>query len=139
MIAHLSKWVLPVSQPPIRDGAVIVNGKKIQAVGPAREVLPGFQGLICDHSSGAILPGLVNCHAHLEFSALAGHIPPQERWEDWLEAALAKWEALEPAAVETGIVKGIKALRRSGTALVGEVSNTGASLPHLENSLLEYH
>jgi aminodeoxyfutalosine deaminase len=139
MIAHVSKWVLPVSQPPIRDGAVVVRGNEIQAVGPAREVLPGFKGLICEHGAGAILPGLVNCHAHLEFSALAGRIPPQERWEDWLEAALAHREALDPAAVETGIVNGISALRRSGTALVGEVSNTGASLPHLENSAIDYH
>ena len=139
MIAHVSKWVLPVSQPPIPDGAVLVWGHKIVAVGPAREVLPGFKGLICDHGEGAILPGLVNCHAHLEFSALAGCIPPQERWESWLEAALAQREALAPEAVEQGIVQGIEALRRGGTALVGEVSNTGASLKHLENSPLAYH
>jgi cytosine/adenosine deaminase-related metal-dependent hydrolase len=139
MIAHVSKWVLPVSQPPIQEGAVVVQGGQIRAVGPAREVLSDFKGLICDHGSGAILPGLVNCHTHLEFSALAGRIPPQERWEAWLAAALAQREALDPTAVETGIVQGIEALRRSGTALVGEVSNTGASLPHLENSPLAYH
>ena len=109
------------------------------AVGPAREVLPGFKGLICDHGSGAILPGLVNCHAHLEFSALAGRIPPQERWEDWLEATLAHRESLAPAEVEQGILRGIETLRHGGTALVGEVSNTGASLPHLEKSPLAYH
>src|SRR5208337_1853285 len=34
---------------------------------------------------------------------------------------------------------GLEALRRSGTALVGEVSNTGASLKYLENSELAYH
>ncbi|MCX5894167.1 MAG: amidohydrolase family protein [Deltaproteobacteria bacterium] len=112
---------------------------KIRAVGPAREVLPGFKGLICDHGSGAILPGLVNCHAHLEFSALAGRIPPQERWEEWLKATLAQREALDPAQVDQGIIRGIEALHRGGTALVGEVSNTGASLPHLESSPLDYH
>ncbi len=139
MIAHISKWVLPVSQPPIRDGAVLVQRHEILAVGPAREVLPGFKGLICDHGSGAILPGLVNCHTHLEFSALAGQIPPQERWEEWLKAALDQREALAPAQVDQGIIQGIAALRRGGTALVGEVSNTGASLPHLENSPMAYH
>ncbi|MCL4500412.1 MAG: amidohydrolase family protein [Deltaproteobacteria bacterium] len=139
MIAHVSKWVLPVSQPPIRDGAVVVRGREIRAVGPAQEVLSGFKGLICDHGDGAVLPGLVNCHAHLEFSALAGHIPPQKRWEEWLKKTLAKREALDPAQVDQGIIQGISALRQSGTALVGEVSNTGASLPHLEDSSLEYH
>jgi aminodeoxyfutalosine deaminase len=139
MIAHVSKWVLPVSQPPIRDGAVVLEGGQIVAVGPAREVLRGFKGLVCDHGAGAILPGLVNCHVHLEFSALAGRIPPRERWEDWLEATLAQREALTPVEVDQGVLRGLEAMHRSGTALVGEVSNTGASLPHLENSLLEYH
>jgi len=139
MIAHVSRWVLPVSRPPIRDGAVLVRGDEIQAVGPARKVLSGFKGLICDHGSGVILPGLVNCHVHLEFSALAGRIPPQERWEKWLETALAQRETLAPAEIDQGILQGIEALRRSGAALVGEVSNTGASLPHLEKSLLKYH
>ena len=103
MIAHVSKWVLPVSGPPIRDGAVVVAGGRIAAVGPAAEVLTGFSGLICDHGDGAILPGLVNCHVHLEFSALAGKVPPQARWEDWLEATLAAQGALSPAEVEAGI------------------------------------
>ncbi len=139
MIAHVSKWVLPVNRPPIRDGAVLLSRDAIGAVGPAQEVLAGFQGLICDHGSGVILPGLVNCHAHLEFSALAGRIPPLERWEEWLETTLTQREALDPAEVDQGILRGIRALRHGGTALVAEVSNTGASLPHLEKSPLEYH
>ena len=56
-----------------------------------------------------------------------------------METTLAAREALAPAAVDQGILQGIEALRRGGTALVGEVSNTGASLCHLENSPLEYH
>jgi len=139
MIAHVSKWVLPVSGPPIRDGAVVVKGDRIQAVGPAAEILDGFTGLICEHEAGAILPGLVNCHVHLEFSALAGRVAPQERWEDWLEATLAAYGALTPGEVEAGIAGAIDASRRSGTVLVGEVTNTGASWPHLENGPLSYH
>lgn len=139
MIAHVSKWVLPVSGPPIRDGAVVVQGDRIAAVGPAAEVLTGFTGPICDHGDGAILPGLVNCHVHLEFSALAGKVPPQARWEDWLEATLAAYGALSPAEVEAGIGCGVDALRQSGAILVGEVTNTGASWPHLETGPLAYH
>jgi cytosine/adenosine deaminase-related metal-dependent hydrolase len=139
MIAHVSKWVLPVSGAPIPDGAVVVAGGRIAAVGPAAEVLTGFTGLVCDHGDGAILPGLVNCHVHLEFSALAGKVPPQARWEDWLEATLTAQGALSAAGVEAGIGRGIEALRQAGTALVGEITNTGASWPYLETGPLAYH
>ena len=139
MIAHVSKWVLPVSRPPIRDGAVVVEGDRIAAVGPAAEVLSGFTGLVCEHGAGAILPGLVNCHVHLEFSALAGRVPPQSRWEDWLEATLAAYGALTAGEIAAGIPPAIEALRQSGAALVGEVTNTGASWPLLEAGPLSYH
>ncbi len=139
MIAHVSKWVLPVDQPPIRDGAVVVEGDRIAAVGGAAAVLSGFAGLICEHGDGAILPGVVNCHVHLEFSALAGQVSPQGRWEDWLEATLAAQGARSAAEVEAGIGRGVEALRQSGTALVGEVTNTGSSWPHLGAGPLAYH
>jgi aminodeoxyfutalosine deaminase len=139
MIAHLSKWVLPVSGPPIRDGAVVVQGDRIVAVGPAAEVLPGFTGLICETGPGAILPGVVNCHVHLEFSALAGKVPPQSRWEDWLELALAAQGALTAEEIEAAIPQALESLRQSGAALVGEVTNTGSSWPLLKSGPLAYH
>ena len=139
MIAHKGKWVLPVSGDPIRDGAVVVAGDRITAVGPAAEVLADFTGLICDHGDGAILPGVVNCHVHLEFSGLAGRVAPQARWEDWLEAALAAYGALSPPEIEAGIEGAIEALRANGAVLVGEVTNTGASWPHLAHCRLAYH
>lgn len=139
MIAHVSKWVLPVDRPPIRDGAVIVAGDRIDAAGPAAEVLRGFKGLICEHGDGAIMPGVVNSHVHLEFSALAGRVPPQKHWEDWLAATLAAYGEVSPAEVEAGIRRALEALRDSGAALVGEVTNTGASWPFLQNSPISYH
>jgi cytosine/adenosine deaminase-related metal-dependent hydrolase len=127
-----------VSSPPLNDGAVLVAGGRILAVGPASEVLQGFPGPICDHGTGAILPGLVNCHTHLEFSAFAGKIPPQEHWEEWLQKTLDAFPAVNHEERKTGILQGLAALRSNGTALVGDISNTGESLPHLEASPLEY-
>jgi len=139
MRAHVSRWVLPVSQPPLKDGAVLVAGDRIRAVGTAAEILKGFKGPVIDHGQGFILPGLVNCHTHLEFSALAGRVAPKESWEDWLNATLAAFPRLSPEELEAGIVQGLQALWDCGTVLVGEVSNTGSSWPHLENSPLAYH
>jgi cytosine/adenosine deaminase-related metal-dependent hydrolase len=136
--AHVSRWVLPVSGLPIEEGAVLVAGGRIKAVGPASEILRGFKGEVRQHGIGAILPGLVNCHTHLEFSALAGRVPPQERWEDWLWLTLTAAAKLTPKGRNEGIRRGIQALRDSGVALVGDISNTGGSLPFLEASSLDY-
>lgn len=138
MTAHVGRWVLPVSAPPLEDGAVLVQDGLIRAVGPASQLLAGFAGRVCDHGAGAILPGLVNCHTHLEFSALAGKVLPQLRWEDWLELTLAASASLSPQDKEAGILRGLADLRRYGTALVGDISNTGDSLTHLESSPLDY-
>jgi cytosine/adenosine deaminase-related metal-dependent hydrolase len=118
---------------------VVVQGDRIAAVGPAADILSGFTGLICDHGDGAILPGVVNCHVHLEFSALAGKVAPQARWEDWLETTLAAYGTLAPGEVEAGMARAVEALWRSGAVLVGEVTNTGASWRHLESGPLAYH
>jgi aminodeoxyfutalosine deaminase len=138
MRAHVSRWVLPVSGSLIEEGAVLTADGRIQAVGPAAAVLRGFSGPVDDHGSGAILPGLVNCHVHLEFSALAGMISPQERWQDWLELTLAAFPGVSPREREAGIRRGIEDLRGCGTALAGDISNTGESLPYLEAAALEY-
>ena len=59
-------WVVPVDGPPIRDGAVRVEGGTIAEVGDVHGA--------ADHrfEGGVILPGLVNAHTHLEYTAMAG-------------------------------------------------------------------
>jgi imidazolonepropionase-like amidohydrolase len=50
---------------PIRDGAVAVEGERISWVGPADEA-PSFErSRVIDGRGHTLLPGLINCHAHL--------------------------------------------------------------------------
>ena len=60
-------WVLPVEGEPIRDGAVVVSGDRITAVGPASELGEGER-----FESSVIVPGLVSAHSHLEYAVYAG-------------------------------------------------------------------
>ena len=59
-------WVVPMDGPPIADACVLVEDGRIAAVGPATgdedERFP----------NAVILPGLVNAHTHLEYTAMAG-------------------------------------------------------------------
>jgi cytosine/adenosine deaminase-related metal-dependent hydrolase len=59
-------WVVPMDGPPMADACVEVQDGRIVAVRPAN----GNEGE--RFGNAVILPGLVNAHTHLEYSAMAG-------------------------------------------------------------------
>jgi aminodeoxyfutalosine deaminase len=139
---HQARWVIPVEGPVLADGAVAVIGDRIAAVGPAAEILATQQpgtALHYDHGEGAIIPALVNAHVHLEFTTLRHAIAPQKNLPAWLQTAIDEFNTLAPGEVDQGILDGIAEMRRFGTILAAEVSNTGRSLPLLAASNLAFH
>jgi cytosine/adenosine deaminase-related metal-dependent hydrolase len=137
---HRARFVLPILTPPMADGAVLVEGAGweavVRAVGPAADLVRNAPAATTvNHGEAVLLPGLVNAHAHLELSALAG-TPPGDDFATWLgqvgpaAAALTRDEA-EPAAASA-----IAACVAAGTALVGDVSDHGYAVPLLARSPL---
>lgn len=121
-------WVLPgPDAPPLRDGALALDGDRILACGARGEVEarhgPG------ERLDAVILPALVNAHLHLELSHLAGMVPGGRGLVPWIEALVA--ERARGGAVEEGMARGAAALREAGVAAVGEVTNGLGSGPHL--------
>ncbi len=58
-------WVLPhAGARPLRDGAILVDGGRIAAVGPAAEIPPPDGGEGIDLGAAVLIPGLVNAHQH---------------------------------------------------------------------------
>src|SRR5262245_62609693 len=51
--------------PPIHHAAVLVEGNKIVAAGPASEVKIPADATIIDTSGKTMMPGLIDTHAHL--------------------------------------------------------------------------
>src|SRR5207302_1898542 len=77
LIHYHAAWVLPISEPPIRDGWVTVDRNRVVAVSrrPPSRVQGGEAGAVdaaieIDLGNVALMPGLVNAHTHLELSYL---------------------------------------------------------------------
>jgi cytosine/adenosine deaminase-related metal-dependent hydrolase len=70
--------------PALADAAVVVDGADtIIAVGPRAEIKPAFVSLPEERARGALLPGLVNAHTHVELSVLAGRLRGGEGLVPW--------------------------------------------------------
>lgn len=137
MIRYHASWVVPISEPPIRDGWVAVDRDRIVAIGRrAPDVADGQQ---IDLGEVAIVPGLVNAHTHLELSFLRGTVPPSPTFVTWVRALMAARRAtLDPAArqVLQAVELAIDEAIACGTALVGDISNTLTTIAPLKKSAL---
>jgi cytosine/adenosine deaminase-related metal-dependent hydrolase len=123
-----ARWVIPIERPPIPDGAVAVQDDgTIAAVGLRAEVRATFPDAPEEHALGALLPGLVNAHAHLELSALAGGVPGGRGLVAWAGAAMAAGRALPLPRRRDAAAEAAAAAARLGTAAIGDVGDTLAA------------
>ena len=68
-------FVLPVSAAPIEKGAVLFEEDKIVAVGKSSDLCEKFPAAAReDFGEAVLMPGFVNCHAHLEITAMRGFL-----------------------------------------------------------------
>ena len=131
MMQFRASWVVPVAEPPLRDGWVRVDRGRVVALGSHRETgggaASGRPSVETDLGSVAVLPGLVNAHTHLELSWLRGRLAPARRFADWIGALVAlraeRDGADDGAAVEAA-AGAVAEARRCGTAVVGDISNS---------------
>lgn len=133
---YRARWVVPVTSPPLADGWVDVDGGIIRAVGAAVDAGRDAAAGEVDLGSVCVLPGLVNAHTHLELAGQRNAVPPARSMPAWAAALLRNLEEGAGAA-PVAIAAAVAELHRSGTALVGDVANTLASVAALEAGPVE--
>src|SRR5687768_7496215 len=131
-LLHHAAWVLPIAGPPIRDGWVAVERGKILDLGRGQAPGAGEQDTA---SPCVILPALVNAHAHLELSWMRHEVAPAASMPEWVERLMARRRAAGPDDPEP-IAQAILEMRASGTAAVGDITNSLASWEALADSPL---
>ncbi len=124
--------VLPVSAPPIRDGAVLIEDGRIAAVGPLAEIGRDSAGVEVRYfPRHAITPGAVNAHAHLGFRR--GDAPAGGPFSTWLKELISKLPEKEAWTAEAAANSAREALE-AGTTFMAESSPYGECLPQLAAS-----
>ena len=119
-----ARCVVPVSSPPIENGAVAFEKEKIVAVGTRREIIEKFpESAAEDLGEAAILPGFVNAHSHLELTAMRGFL---DRFDDdftsWLlTLTKVRGEILTDQDVQTAAVLGALEGARAGVTCFGDI------------------
>jgi cytosine/adenosine deaminase-related metal-dependent hydrolase len=118
-------WVVPMSGPPIRDGAIVFADGRIIAVGTTKDLASSHPDAhIIDRSECTILPGLVNAHTHLELSEFKCG-PPPSSFVDWILQLVPRGQTtLESVqqSVSRSIPLGVDQCLRFGVTCVGDIS-----------------
>jgi cytosine/adenosine deaminase-related metal-dependent hydrolase len=112
------------------DGAVVVGERgEIVDVGRAEDVIPRSGGAVAfERVRGALLPGLVNAHTHLELSAMRGLVPGGAGFVPWVEHLIGARVSVRPELDGESIDQAVSELVSYGTAAVGEVTNSLAAV-----------
>lgn len=117
---HTAGVVLPVAAPPIRDGAVAVDGDRVVWVGPRRDWTG--DGPV-QTWPGLLAPGLVNAHCHLQYTAYADMCQPDVDFLDWISVFARRNESMTDDDWRASTAAGVAELLRTGTTAVADVVN----------------
>ena len=114
-------WVVPVEEPPIRNGAVAIKDGSIVAVGSAAELGEGER-----YRDAVILPGFVNAHSHIEYAVYGGFgdgLP----FGPWIALHIERKQRIDLEDMEAIARLGAFECLRSGITTVGDCSFSGAA------------
>ncbi|MEO8352477.1 MAG: amidohydrolase family protein [Chthoniobacteraceae bacterium] len=123
-----ARAVLTMTEPPIENGAVEIEGNVIKAVGHADEMRAGE---ILDLGDVVLMPGLINAHCHLDYSMMRGAIQPQKTFTAWVQRINALKRSLDTADYLAAIEHGFAECIHWGTTTVCNIESFPELMPHL--------
>src|SRR4051812_42881251 len=137
MIRYHASWILPISEPPIRDGWIAIDRGRVAAFGAAGKRVLADGATVVDLGDVAVMPGLVNAHTHLELSYLRDEVPPASQFVTWIRGVMkARRQRPDPNGPEIldAIERALAEAVACGTAIVGDISNTLVTFDPLARS-----
>ncbi len=118
-----ANWVLPISIDPIPNGEVVVENGQIVEVRPQNgEPAPDA----VDLGDAILMPGLINGHCHLEYTALRGY-DDETPFFEWVRALVALKARCPEEFWFPSAMLGAAELIASGVTFVSDNTDSGVS------------
>ena len=127
-VLYRSRFLLPMTAPPLEDGAVIVAAGRILGLGPHRELAAAHPGAaVVDFGDAILLPPMVNAHTHLELSSFAEWataagepVAPQD-FVGWILWLLRVRRSITEEQLRDSLLAGLQTSLRAGTGVIGDI------------------
>jgi len=120
------RWLLPVTAPALENAWLRIDRGRVRAVGNgAMSPQPG--GSCFDLGDAIVVPGLINAHTHLEFSACEQPFATAGGLPGWIGRVVAwRRQRSESAGFDqqAAVHRGLEELAADGIVAVGEIAST---------------
>lgn len=83
MIRLRCRWLYSGTGKPLEDQVLSIEHGRIQSIDSA-----GTRSATIDAGEVAVIPGLINCHTHLEFTHLTTPLEPRRDFARWIETVI---------------------------------------------------
>ncbi|MEZ6134350.1 MAG: amidohydrolase family protein [Pirellulaceae bacterium] len=110
-----AKFIVVSSERILHPGQIVVQRGRVVEVTQRTDARPDI-----DLGEVALLPSLVNCHTHLEFSDLRHPLPAGDNFPAWI-GAVVRYRDARQAQISDLIETGLQECFLSGTSLVGDI------------------
>jgi cytosine/adenosine deaminase-related metal-dependent hydrolase len=112
-------YIYPVNSDPIENGVVVIDQEgKILEIGKREN----YNTAELEIFKGAIIPGLINTHCHLELSHLKGVAKTGTGLLPFL-STVVNFRDVDQSQIMTAIKEGDEEMQREGIVAVGDISN----------------
>ncbi|MDO8589140.1 MAG: amidohydrolase [Armatimonadota bacterium] len=129
---YRAKHVLPITSGPINDGEVLIRGDRIEAVGVGLSRSHPEEP-VHDLGDAILMPGLVNSHAHLDYTMLRGAIDDLPLFP-WVRRLTEYARAMTAEDYRWSSLLGAAECIQAGITTVADATPSGASLDALLES-----